>query len=77
MITADELIDGAALAETMQSLGDSLIAVILAIISGVFEVFFIWLNAVLTGGILGDNPAILLIGIALFITAFIVWRGRQ
>ncbi len=77
MITADELIDGAAISQVLQDLGDALITVILALISGIFEVFFIWLNGVLTEGVFGDNPAILLIGVALFITAFIVWRGRQ
>ena len=77
MITADELVDGAAISQILQDLGDALITVMLALISGFFEVFFIWLNGVLTGGFLGDNPAILLIGLALFITAFIVWRGRQ
>ena len=77
MITADELIDGAAISQILQDLGDSLITVLLAIMSGIFEVFFIWLDEVLTQGILGDNPAILLIGVAFFITAYIVWRGRQ
>ncbi len=77
MITADELIDGSALSEILQDMGDAVIAVLLAIMSGIFEIFFIWLEGVLTNGILGDNPAILLIGVAFFITAFIVWRGRQ
>ena len=77
MITADDLIDGSAISENLIDIGEALINVILAIIAGIFEVFFIWLNGVLTAGILGDNPAILLIGVALFITAFIVWRGRQ
>ena len=36
MITADELIDGSAIAEILQDMGDSLISVLLAIISGIF-----------------------------------------
>lgn len=77
MITADELIDGSAISQILQDLADSLISVILTIMAGIFEVFFTWIKAVLTDGILGDNPAILLIGVTFFVTAYIVWRGRQ
>ena len=77
MITAEELIDGSAISQSLQDMVDAIINVLLAIMSGIFEFFFIWLNEVLTAGILGDNPAILLIGVALFITAFIVLRGRR
>lgn len=77
MITADELIDGSAISEVLQDLGDALIDVFLSLMVGFFEFFFIWLDSVMTEGILGDNPAVFLIGVALFITAFIVWRARQ
>lgn len=78
MITADELIEGSAIADILQDMVDAIIDVFLAIMSGFFEFFFLWLDAIMTGGILGDNPGILLIGVAFFVTAYIVsiWRGR-
>ncbi len=73
-IKADELVDGSAISTILIDMGNSLIAVLLSIIATAFEMGFNWLIGAIALTALGDNPAIFLIGLALILTAFFIWR---
>ncbi len=75
-INAEELIDGSSISAVLTDMGNSLIAVILSIIAGFFEMGFNWLTSAIELTVLGDNPSVFLIGIAFVLTAFFIWRKK-
>lgn len=74
MINADELIDGSSISSVLTDMGDALISVLLSIMVAFFEMGFTFLTNAIALTALGDNPAVFLIGLALIITAFLIWR---
>ena len=74
MIKAEELVDGSGLVDIFTDMADALIAVFLSIIAACFELGWAWLQSIFNNTYFGDNPAVLLIGIIIIITAYLIWR---
>ena len=74
MIRAEELIDGSAISQIFTDLGDALIDVLLAIMVAGFELALNWIQSIFDNTFLGSNPAVILIGIIIIVTAFLIWR---
>ena len=74
MIKAEELIDGSGLVEIFTDLADALIDVFLAIIVACLELAWDWIQSIFDQTYFGSNPAVLLIGIIIIVTAFLIWR---
>ena len=67
-------IDGDAIYTILEGLVNDLTSVLLSILAGIFNVFINFAENLILGYFIA-NPAVILIALAIFFTAYMIWRS--
>ena len=66
-------LDGETIREILQGIVDSITAVLLLILVEIFKIFLVFVQDLIAGHFIA-NPAVILIALMIFFTAYMIWR---